>query len=126
VTVELPFVVGGQWDDHAPDARQAFLATTWSVSHEADRVGIRLHGPPLPGGGRSVAFASDGTVTGAIQVAGDGRPILLLVDRQTTGGYPKLGAVASVALSLIGQLSPGDTVRFVPMTVAEAQASLRS
>jgi len=125
-TVALPFVVGGQWEDHAPEAREAFVAASWRVSHQSDRIGLRFEGPPLGGVGRSQPFVSDGTVTGAIQVAGDGRPIVLLVDRQTTGGYPKLGAVASVALSALGQLAPGDEVRFVPMTVAEAQASLRT
>jgi KipI family sensor histidine kinase inhibitor len=125
-TVDLPFVPGAQWDDFAAEDRHAFTARRWHVSHQADRVGIRLDGEPLPTGGRSRRFVSDGTVTGAIQVAGDGRPIVLLVDRQTTGGYPKLGAVASTALHVLGQLGPGNEVRFHPISVAEAQAALRT
>ena len=124
-TIDLPFVPGGQWDDFAAEDQQAFAAHPWRVSHQGDRVGLRLEGDPLPGG-HSASFVSDGTVTGAIQVAGDGRPIVLLVDRQTTGGYPKVGAVASAALHLLGQLAPGDEVRFVPLSVSEAQALLRS
>ena len=123
---ELPFVPGGQWEDFAEEDRQAFVTRQWNVSHHADRVGLRLEGQPLLIAGRAVRFVSDGTVTGAIQVAGDGRPIVLLVDRQTTGGYPKIGAVASAALHVLGQLAPGDGVRFRTMSVAEAQVALRS
>ena len=123
--VDVPFVVGRQWDDVLEVDREAFLATSWRVSHRSDRVGLRLEGPPLPGGGHSIPFVSDATVTGAIQIAGDGRPIVLSVDRQTTGGYPKLGAIASVALPLLGQLAADQEVRFVPWSVDEAQAALR-
>ena len=124
--LELPFVPSGQWEDFPATARRAFVDRRWQVSHRSDRIGLRLGGEPLPIGSLDRRFVSDGTVTGAIQVAGDGLPIVLLVDRQTTGGYPKLGAVASVALDLLGQAQPGDEVVFRPMRLAAAQQALRA
>jgi len=125
-TLELPFLPGGQWDDFPLDARQAFLDRSWRVSHQSDRIGLRLEGEPLDGGSAGIGFVSDGTVTGAIQVAGDGLPIALLIDRQTTGGYPKLGAIASVALHLLGQAQPGDELAFRPVSIEEAHRALRA
>jgi allophanate hydrolase subunit 2 len=89
-------------------------------------MGLRLEGQPLETGRAGVAFVSDGTVTGAIQVSGDGLPIVLFVDRQTTGGYPKLGAVASVGLPLIAQARAGDEFVFRPIAVEEAAEPLRA
>jgi antagonist of KipI len=123
--IELPFLPGGQWEDFPAGARRAFLERPWRVSHRSDRMGLRLEGEPLDSGGAGIGFVSDGTVTGAIQVAGDGLPIVLGVDRQTTGGYPKLGAVASVALHLLGQAQPGDELVFRQVTLDEAQRTLR-
>jgi allophanate hydrolase subunit 2 len=70
-------------------------------------------------------FISDGTTMGALQVPPDGQPILLMADRQTTGGYPKIAVVISADLLLAAQLAPGDTVAFAPCTVAQAQTALR-
>jgi antagonist of KipI len=122
--IELPFVPGGQWDDFPERARRAFANRSWRVSHQSDRMGLRLEGEPLETGTVGVAFVSDGTVTGAIQVSGDGLPIVLFVDRQTTGGYPKLGAVASVALPLIAQAQAGDEFVFRPVSVEDATEAL--
>ena len=124
--IELPFVPGGQWDDFPEEARRAFASRSWQVSHHSDRMGLRLEGKPLETGRAGVGFVSDGTVTGAIQVSGDGLPILLFVDRQTTGGYPKLGAVALVAHPLIAQAQAGDEFVFRPISVEEARTALRA
>jgi biotin-dependent carboxylase-like uncharacterized protein len=124
--IELPFVPGGQWDDFPEQARRAFAGRMWRVSHQSDRMGLRLEGEPLETGRAGGSFVSDGTVTGAIQVSGDGLPIVLFVDRQTTGGYPKLGAVASVALSLIAQAQAGDEFVFRSVPVKEAEEAFRS
>jgi allophanate hydrolase subunit 2 len=125
-SVELPFVPSGQWDRLPEATHEAFAARRWTVSHRSDRMGLRLEGDAIPGGDVGRGFVSDATVTGAIQLSGDGLPIVLGVDRQTTGGYPKLGAVASVALHLLGQLQPGDEVTFRPITLTEARDALRS
>jgi antagonist of KipI len=124
--IELPFVPGGQWEDVPREVRRAFPSRSWRVSHRSDRMGLRLEGEPLEIGGAGQGFVSDGTVTGAIQVSGDGLPILLFVDRQTTGGYPKLGAVASVAHPLIAQAQAGDEFVFRPISVEEARTALMS
>jgi len=123
--IELPFIPGGQWQQFPASARQAFVSRTWRISHRSDRIGLRLDGSPLAATGPGTAFVSDGTVTGAIQVSGDGLPIVLLVDRQTTGGYPKLGAVASVALHHLGQAQPGDEIVFRAIPIEEAERALR-
>jgi KipI family sensor histidine kinase inhibitor len=124
--VELLFVPGGQWDDFPEEARRAFPSRSWRVSHRSDRMGLRLEGAPLETGGAGLSFVSDGTVTGAIQVSGDGLPIVLFVDRQTTGGYPKLGAVASVALPLIAQAQAGDEFVFRSVSVEDAAEALKA
>lgn len=124
--IVLPFVPGGQWDDFPEESRRAFPSRSWRVSHHSDRMGLRLEGDPLDTGGAGEAFVSDGTVTGAIQVSGDGLPIVLFVDRQTTGGYPKLGAVASVAFPHVAQAQAGDEFVFRPISVEEAGEALRA
>ncbi len=63
---------------------------------------------------------------GALQIPADGQPILLMADRQTTGGYPKIGAVITADLPLAAQLAPGDTVTLALTTIAKAQAALRT
>lgn len=117
-------VVFGPQDDHFTDeARQTLCDAEYVVTHDADRMGLRLAGPPL----RHRAGAdivSDGTAFGAIQVAGDGRPVLLLADRQTTGGYAKIATVCSADLARAGRLRPNDRVRFAAVSVATAQALL--
>ena len=83
-------------------------------------MGYRLEGVELPL--RSpVELLSEGVAFGTVQLPPDGMPIVLMADRQTTGGYPRIGEVASVDLPLIAQLKPGDRLRFRPIAVDEAQ-----
>lgn len=93
------------------------------ISPQSNRMGYRLSGPPIP-----AAFAgdmmSDATFTGALQVPPSGEPILLMADRQTTGGYPQIAVVISADLSVAGQLLPGDWVEFELCTRAAAIAAL--
>src|SRR5690606_31675626 len=84
--------------------------------------GMRLDGPVLAHS-KGHDIVSDGIATGAIQVPGNGRPIVLLADHQTTGGYPKLGTVASADIPRLGRLRPGDPLRFARVTVEEAEAA---
>lgn len=114
-------VLGPQDDFFSPDSIAAFFAETYAASREADRMGIRLEGPALDHV-KGHDIVSDGIVTGAIQVPGNGRPILLLADHQTTGGYPKLGTVISADVPRLGRLRPGDEIRFEQVTVEQAEA----
>lgn len=121
-----PFrVVLGPQDDYIAEASiETFFAETYTASREADRMGIRLDGPVLEHA-RGHDIVSDGIATGAIQVPGNGRPIVLLADHQTTGGYPKLGTVISADVPRLGRLRPGDALRFEQVTVAQAEAARR-
>ena len=108
----LRVVPGPRHDWFAPGALDVLLSAVWGVTPATNRVGIRLDGPSLE---RRTAgeLLSEGMVTGALQVPPSGRPILLLVDHPTTGGYPVIAVVATADLSAAGQLAPGDTVRFM-------------
>ncbi len=119
-------VVLGPQDDHFTQAAlDAFLNQPFTVTPEADRMGLRLSGPRLD---HACGFniVSDGIATGAIQVPGSGQPIVLLADHQTTGGYPKIATVISADLPAAGRLQPGDEIGFAAVSVAEAQAARRS
>lgn len=102
-----------------------FFSEPYTVSDRSDRQGARLQGPVIESRTRRYEIVSDAVVAGAVQVPGDGKPIVLLADRQTTGGYTKIGVVASVDLPLLAQAQPGTTVRFERCTVEVAQALLR-
>jgi len=121
-------VIPGPQDDYFPAATwDTFLSGRYVVGREADRMGLRLEGPTLahdPAKGADIV--SDGLATGAIQVPGNGQPIILLADRQTVGGYPKIATVASVDLPRLGRLVPGTPVRFAAIEVAAAQDLLRA
>ncbi|HEX9521864.1 MAG TPA: biotin-dependent carboxyltransferase family protein [Reyranella sp.] len=119
-------IVWGPQDDHFSErGRRTFTESDYRVSKEADRMGIRFEGPtiehavPVDKGGADII--SDGIGPGAIQVPGAGLPIVLLADRQTVGGYPKIATVASVDLPRLGRLLPGQTVRFAAVTVEQAE-----
>lgn len=120
----LRFVPGPQADAFAPGAMQAFAAAPWTVSPRSDRMAYRLSGPPLAHlAGHDIV--SDGVVFGSIQVPGDGQPLVLMADRQPTGGYPKIGTVIRADLPRLAQTRAGDTVRFRPVAVEAAVAALR-
>ena len=119
-------IVWGPQDDHfSARGRRTFTESDYRVSKEADRMGIRFEGPTIEHavsvdkGGADII--SDGIGPGAIQVPGAGLPIVLLADRQTVGGYPKIATVASVDLPRLGRLLPGQTVHFAAVTVEEAE-----
>jgi biotin-dependent carboxylase-like uncharacterized protein len=127
-------VLGPQDDRFTEDAIVTFLSSHYTVTREADRMGVRLDGPALAfkggdngagnlsdGGAGGADIISEGVVTGAIQVPSHGRPIALLAARQTTGGYAKIATVIGADLWRLGQARPGDTVRFRAVPVAEAQ-----
>jgi antagonist of KipI len=106
------------------DAISTLLASRFTVSAQSNRMGYRLEGPSL----RHVSGAdilSDATPIGSLQVPASGQPILLMADRQTTGGYPKIGTVITADVPVVGQLAPGDWIAFTECTRADALAALR-
>jgi KipI family sensor histidine kinase inhibitor len=105
-------VIGGpRLDWFEPDALDALLGSTYTVSPASNRTGLRLTGPPLPRlTGRELP--SEGMVTGSIEVPPDGQPILLLADHPTVGGYPVIAVVVSADVGLAAQLRPGDQISF--------------
>jgi len=121
--VECRVVLGPQDDRFTPEGIAAFLEGPYMVTPQADRMGYRLKGPTITHA-RGHDLISDGIPLGGIQVPGEGQPIVLLVDRQTTGGYTKIATVISVDISRIGQTKPGQRVRFRQVTLAEAHAAL--
>lgn len=113
-------VWGPQEEYFTAEGRKTFVEAEYRVSKEADRMGIRFEGPTIAHE-KGADIISDGIAPGAIQVPGAGLPIVLLADRQTVGGYSKIATVASVDLPRLGRLLPGQTVRFAPVTVEEAE-----
>ncbi len=119
-------VVLGPQDDHFTEAGlRALLASTYTVSRASDRMGMRLDGPPLEHSGKGNNIVSDGIATGAIQVPGNGLPIVLLADRQTTGGYPKVATVISADVPVLGRMTPGSKVAFAAVGIEAAETAAR-
>jgi allophanate hydrolase len=118
-------VPGPQADFFDPDALAAFLATGWTVTPDADRMGVRLAGPPLKHNARGSEIVSDATVPGSIQVPGNGQPLVLLADGQTAGGYPKIATVASADLARLALAPPGSVLGFAAVSVEQAEDAAR-
>lgn len=118
--VTLRVVKGPQDDMFTRESLRYFFHHGAVVTDSCDRQGARLASKPLQFAGAK-DIVSDGISFGAIQVPGDGQPIILLADRQTTGGYCKLGTVISVDLPKAGQLCPGQKVRFIEVSPETAE-----
>lgn len=105
---------GPRLDWFEADAAQVLARTVWRVRGESDRIGVRLDGPVLR---RRIKaeLAPEGLVSGAVQVPPDGRPLVFLADHPTTGGYPVVAVVLGADRDRLGQLRPGQGVRFVPV-----------
>ncbi|MGI8963208.1 MAG: biotin-dependent carboxyltransferase family protein, partial [Thermomicrobiales bacterium] len=102
---------GPQFDRIDDDAWNTFTTREFTVSSQSNRLGIRLDGPSIPPNG-GADIISEGIVTGAIQITGEGQPIVMLPSRATIGGYPKIATVVFADLDRLGQLRPGDRIRF--------------
>lgn len=114
---------GRHYSLFSTSSQNAFFSSRFDVSTQSDRMGYRLKGVPLSLA-QPIDMLSEAVSFGTIQVPSDGNPIILLADRQTTGGYPKIGQVAAVDLPLLAQAKPGDTIRFTEITHEEAQILL--
>lgn len=121
----IRIVMGPQDDAFTEAGIQTFLDNVYTVTNECDRMGYRLEGPSIEHvkGGDII---SDGIAFGAVQVPGHGKPIIMMADRQTTGGYTKIAGVISVDLPLLAQSKPGDQIRFKRVSLEEAHELLKA
>jgi 5-oxoprolinase (ATP-hydrolysing) subunit C len=120
----IRLVLGPQDDEFDAAAIALLLDSEWKISATSDRMGYRLEGPVIRHlHGHNIV--SDGTVNGSIQVPGNGAPIVLMPDRGTSGGYPKIATVTSADFGRFAQIPPGRGFRFQAIGMAEAQAEAR-
>jgi antagonist of KipI len=119
----LRVVAGPQDDFFADGALDVLQSAPYTITQQSDRMAFRLEGPRLPHA-RGADIISDATPLGALQVPASGQPILLMADRQTTGGYAKIATVITADLAIAGQLGPGDTIAFAVCSGREAMAAL--
>ena len=117
-------IMGPQDDYFTEDGINTFFNCQYEVTKEADRMGYRLSGPKIS---HKVGadIISDGITMGAVQVQGHGAPIIMMADRQTTGGYTKIATVITPDINIVGQLKPGDSVRFKSIDIVEAHKIYR-
>ena len=124
-TGPIRVLLGPQDDEFSAEALRTFLDAEWTVSPTSDRMGYRIEGPPIRHlHGHNIV--SDGTVLGSIQVPGNGAPIVLMPDRGTSGGYPKIATVITADLGRFAQTPAGRPFRFAALTRDDAQATVRS
>ena len=130
--IELPPAVDGpirvlwgpQDDEFGVEAKALFLDSEWKISATSDRMGYRLEGPAVKHlHGHNIV--SDGTVNGSIQVPGNGAPIVLMPDRGTSGGYPKIATLITADLGRFAQTPTGKAFRFKAVSMADAQGEAR-
>lgn len=118
-------ILPGPQDDYFDAATlDIFLSSEFVVGHGANRMGVRLEGPAIRPV-RGFDITSDALAPGSIQISGDGQPIVLLADRQTTGGYPKIATVISADVPALGRMPSGARISFVRVTRDEALAARR-
>jgi antagonist of KipI len=121
----LRVLFGPQDTDFPESSRAAFLDACFTVSPQSDRTGIRLSGPPVHRkSGTGDSIISEGVVPGTIQIPGDSRPIIILSET-ITGGYRKIATVIGADLPLLGQIKPGDHVKFEPVSLDKAVGALQ-
>ena len=119
--MEVRVIPGPQQEYFTTAGLETFFSTSYEISPDSDRMGLRLDGPEI-GSENGTDIVSDGIVFGSIQVTSGGKPIILMADHQTAGGYAKIGTVLSLDLPKLAQARPGDTVRFVRISAEDAQA----
>jgi biotin-dependent carboxylase-like uncharacterized protein len=116
---------GPQIDAFTEAGVRTFYSEAYTVTDKSDRMGFRLEGPIISHKA-GADIVSDGIVHGSVQVPGDGKPIVLMSDRQTTGGYTKIAVVSTWSAARLAQKMPGDAVRFRRVSEKEATDQLRS
>ncbi|MCO8169371.1 biotin-dependent carboxyltransferase family protein [Pseudomonas sp. 21LCFQ02] len=114
-------IAGGEWQHFTEQARHNLLNSPYRIGNDSERMGYRLQGDPLTLE-HPLELLSEAVSFGTLQVPPSGQPIVLMADRQTTGGYPRIANVISVDLPLLAQRLPGDAVRFELTTIQAAQS----
>ena len=123
-TTKVRVIPGPQEDMFTEEGLRTFYESTYVITSHSDRMGYRLTGPKVEAV-NGYDILSDGIVNGSVQISGAGEPIVMMADRQTTGGYAKIASLINVDIPLFAQLRPGQEVMFVRCTVQEAQKLMR-
>ncbi|WP_252180367.1 biotin-dependent carboxyltransferase family protein [Endozoicomonas sp. 4G] len=118
--VTLEVIPGYQYELFDPQERRRFFGKTYTLSKQMDRMGYRLEGEAIHC--QNTRLISEGIALGAIQIPADGQPIILMRDRQTIGGYPKIGCITARSLRVLAQCQPGARIQFVEKELYEAEA----
>jgi len=116
----IRFLPGVHWPEFSQASRQAFSESEFRISPQSDRMGYRLIGPALSMN-QPRQMLSEAACFGTVQVPSGGEAIILMADRQTTGGYPKIAQIATVDLPALAQYAPGHALRFQRIELDEAQ-----
>ncbi|MBS4224026.1 biotin-dependent carboxyltransferase family protein [Lederbergia citrea] len=120
----IRFIKGRQNDWFTNKSKQQFVESSYTISSDSNRMGFRLNGGPAIDLIEKKELTTEGTAFGSIQIPPNGQPIILMADRQPTGGYPKIGEVIRCDLPRLSQMRPGDKLRFEEVTLEEAQRLL--
>jgi len=116
----IRIIKGGQFEYFNEESKRNFFNSKFDITNQSDRMGYRLSGPNLKLE-NPLEMISEAVALGSIQVPPDGNPIMLLADRQTTGGYPKIADAITVDIPVLAQLKPGDAISFREVSLDEAQ-----
>lgn len=121
--LELRVLLSYQEEFFLKDEIEKFFSNTYTVTNDFNRMGCKLRGEPIKC--KIDGIISEGISFGAIQIPSDGQPIILLKDRQTIGGYPKIGSVLSIDCFKLSQVKPNTKINFIPISIQEAQKKLK-
>lgn len=124
-TNQIQVIIGSHYRLFTDETRQDFFQKMFTITPQSDRMGYRLSGPCLKLS-HSFEMVSEAVSLGTIQVPADGNPIILLADRQTTGGYPRIGHVIKTDVPLLAQMKPGEQIQFQEVTHMEAEHIYRN
>jgi len=117
----IRIISGPEVNRFTMDGIHSFLTSEYRITEKSDRMGYRLAGKPVAHTEAGADIISSGISRGTVQVPGNGQPIILMADRQTTGGYTRIACVISADLTLVAQMKPGDIIRFREVTIDRAQ-----
>ena len=120
---EIRVIRGTEFDRFKSESQKTFFEEPFTLTVQSDRMGYRLEGPPISIMD-SFELLSEGVTFGTVQIPSSGQPIILMADRQTTGGYPKIAQVITADLPTLAQLQPTSTIQFKEVTLEEAEQIL--